>query len=88
MTSSTQAPAEGRIPLVTNARGLGARASETSDEVWDSIVAVNLEGAWRLAQAAAPTLLRRDWARFVGISSAGGEVTGGVFPVDAGITAT
>jgi SDR family mycofactocin-dependent oxidoreductase len=45
---------------------------ETPDDVWTTMVGVNLDGVWHLARAAAPALLRRGWGRFVAISSAGG----------------
>lgn len=50
----------------------GEPAWATPDEVWAAMVGVNLEGVWRLAQAAAPALLRRGGGRFVAVSSAGG----------------
>jgi SDR family mycofactocin-dependent oxidoreductase len=50
----------------------GRPAWETTDDEWATMVGVNLEGVWRLANAAAPALLRRGWGRFVAISSAGG----------------
>lgn len=49
----------------------------TPDEVWATMVSVNLEGVWRLARAAVPALLARPEprrGRFVAISSAGGSV--------------
>lgn len=50
----------------------GEPAWATSDEVWMTMVGVNLEGVWRLAQAAAPAMLHRGRGRFVAVSSAGG----------------
>jgi len=50
----------------------GQPAWETPDDQWAAMVGVNLEGVWRLAHAASPALLRRQWGRFVAISSAGG----------------
>jgi SDR family mycofactocin-dependent oxidoreductase len=50
---------------------------ETSEETWDTMVRVNLEGTWRLARAAVPALLQRPRprrGRFVGVASAGGMV--------------
>ena len=54
----------------------GVPAWETGDDVWKTMVGVNLEGVWRLARAAAPALMagpepRRG--RFVAVSSAGGS---------------
>lgn len=55
----------------------GAPAWETTDDVWDAMVGVNLEGVWRLARAVVPALLagtepRRG--RFVAVSSAAGTL--------------
>lgn len=50
----------------------GRPAWETTDDEWATMLGVNLEGVWRLSNAAAPALLRRGWGRFVAISSAGG----------------
>jgi SDR family mycofactocin-dependent oxidoreductase len=50
----------------------GRPAWETTEDEWATMLGVNLEGVWRLANAAAPALLRRGWGRFVAISSAGG----------------
>ena len=52
----------------------GRPAWETTDDEWATMIGVNLEGVWRLANAAAPAMLRRGWGRFVAISSAGGVV--------------
>jgi SDR family mycofactocin-dependent oxidoreductase len=50
----------------------GRPAWETTDDEWATMLGVNLEGVWRLSNAAAPAMLRRGWGRFVAISSAGG----------------
>lgn len=55
----------------------GEEAWKTSDEGWDTMIGVNLEGVWRLARAAVPHLLERPaprQGRFVAVSSAGGSV--------------
>ncbi|HUC14127.1 MAG TPA: mycofactocin-coupled SDR family oxidoreductase [Acidimicrobiales bacterium] len=55
----------------------GAEAWATSDLVWSTLVGVNLEGPWRLAKAAIPTLLERPSprrGRFVVVASAGATV--------------
>lgn len=46
-----------------------------SDDVWETMIGVNLEGVWRLARAAVPALLERPEprrGRFVAVSSSGG----------------
>jgi len=55
----------------------GQPAWETSDEVWATMFGVNVEGAWRLARAAVPELLRRPEprrGRVLCVSSAGGTL--------------
>ncbi len=57
--------------------GGGMEAWNTPEELWSTLLAVNLEGAWRLAKAAVPVLLQRPWprqGRFVAVASAGGTV--------------
>jgi SDR family mycofactocin-dependent oxidoreductase len=57
--------------------GGGIEAWNTSDELWSTLLAINLEGAWRLAKAAVPALLDRPeprQGRFVAVASAGGSV--------------
>lgn len=47
----------------------------TAEETWDAMIAINLEGVWRLANAAVPALLERPrprQGRFVALASAGG----------------
>jgi SDR family mycofactocin-dependent oxidoreductase len=55
----------------------GQEAWRTSDEIWSSMLSINLEGTWRLARAAVPALLERPeprHGRFVAVASAGGSV--------------
>ena len=55
----------------------GVDAWETADEQWSTVMAVNLDGAWRLAKAAVPALLARPEprrGRFVAVASAGGTI--------------
>lgn len=62
---------------VAGAIGGGVEAWNTSDETWRAMIEINLEGAWRLAKAAVPTILERPeprHGRFVAVSSAGGTV--------------
>jgi SDR family mycofactocin-dependent oxidoreductase len=50
---------------------------EDGDELWATMLGVNLEGVWRLARAAVPALLQRPaprHGRFVAVSSTGGLV--------------
>ncbi len=57
--------------------GGGEDAWHTGDELWATMLGINLEGVWRLARAAVPALLDRPaprQGRFVAVSSAGGTL--------------
>ena len=57
--------------------GGGVEAWNTPDPLWSTLLAVNLEGAWRLSKAAVPAMLARPsprQGRFVAVASAGGTV--------------
>jgi SDR family mycofactocin-dependent oxidoreductase len=70
----------GGIDAAVAAAGCIAGGTEswgTSEELWSAMVGVNLEGVWRLANAAVPALLARPaprQGRFVAISSSGGLI--------------
>jgi SDR family mycofactocin-dependent oxidoreductase len=53
----------------------GEPAWSTSEATWSAMLSINLEGVWRLANAAVPALLARPRprdGRFVAVASAGG----------------
>ncbi|MDY7106138.1 MAG: mycofactocin-coupled SDR family oxidoreductase [Actinomycetota bacterium] len=55
--------------------GGGPMTWETSDELWDAMIDINLTGVWRFARAAVPHLLARPEprrGRFVAVASAAG----------------
>jgi SDR family mycofactocin-dependent oxidoreductase len=55
----------------------GEPAWRTDDATWATMLAVNLEGVWRLAKATVPAMLERPAprrGRFVAVSSAGGSL--------------
>jgi SDR family mycofactocin-dependent oxidoreductase len=57
--------------------GGGMEAWNTPEDLWATLLGVNLEGAWRLAKAAVPALLARPLprhGRFVAVASAAGTV--------------
>ncbi|HZT64292.1 MAG TPA: mycofactocin-coupled SDR family oxidoreductase [Acidimicrobiales bacterium] len=68
----------GRLDAAVAAAGVmagGRTAWETPEEAWRAVMAVNVEGVWRLARAAVPALLARPRprsGRFVAISSVAG----------------
>lgn len=57
--------------LVNNAGSIVERATldETSEELWDTTLGVNLKSAYLCSRAALPLLRRRETARIVNISS-------------------
>jgi len=62
--------------LVNNAGGVlgqvGRPLEEVTPEQWNSIIAVNVSGAFYLAQAVAPSMKTARWGRIVNISSGAG----------------
>jgi SDR family mycofactocin-dependent oxidoreductase len=57
--------------------GGGVEAWKTPERLWSTLLAVNLEGAWRLSKAAVPAMLARPeprQGRFVAVTSASGTV--------------
>jgi NAD(P)-dependent dehydrogenase (short-subunit alcohol dehydrogenase family) len=60
--------------LVNNAALVQEKPFETlTDADWDRMLAVNLRGAFILAQEALPAMAKRKWGRIVNITSIGGQ---------------
>ena len=69
--------ADGQVHvLVNNAGGVlgqvGRPLEEVSEEDWNSIIAVNLSGAFYCAQAVAPAMKKARYGRIINISSGAG----------------
>jgi SDR family mycofactocin-dependent oxidoreductase len=70
----------GRLDAAIAAAGCiagGPAGWETGEQVWSTVLSVNLEGVWRLAGATVPTICETTppgRGRFVAVSSAGGLV--------------
>ena len=69
--------AEGRIDVIVNVAGgvlgqVGRPLEEVPEEDWKAIFAVNVDGAFHTATAAAPVFKRRRTGRIVTISSGAG----------------
>ncbi|MFN2200302.1 MAG: SDR family NAD(P)-dependent oxidoreductase [Caldilineaceae bacterium] len=67
----------GRVHILVNDAGgvlgqVGQPLEEVTEEQWNSIIAVNLSGAFYCAQAAAPAMKRAKYGRIVNISSGAG----------------
>lgn len=73
----------GRIDIVINAAGVNVFSDplETDEVTWRRCLSVNLEGAWRVIQAALPGMLAREYGHIVNIASVHGhKIIPGAFP--------
>ena len=63
--------AEGRLDILVNCAGLNLEspALAMEDEAWGKVMGANLDGAFRLARAAAKYMLLGRWGRIVNMSS-------------------
>ncbi|SDY66085.1 SDR family NAD(P)-dependent oxidoreductase [Herbiconiux ginsengi] len=64
--------ADGRIDALANVAGINddfSPAHETSDAVWDRVIAVNLTGAFKLTRAALPVMLEAGRGSIVNVAS-------------------
>ena len=66
----------GRLDILVNNAGLVVprSADEMDEDTWDTVISVNLRGAFFCAQAASRHMRRNGFGRIVNISSQGGEV--------------
>ncbi len=66
----------GRLDILVNNAGINIRGpiEQLSPEEWDSIISVNLKGAWLACRAAAPVMKARKWGRIINVSSMMAEV--------------
>jgi len=67
----------GRIDIVVHAAGgvrgqIGRPIEEISEDDWRRIFEANVDGAFWLAQAVAPTMKKNRWGRIINISSGAG----------------
>jgi 3-oxoacyl-[acyl-carrier protein] reductase len=70
----------GGVSVLANCAGVlddYAPATETSDELWDKIISVDLSGPFYLARAAIPHILRAGGGAIVNIASISAFVAGG-----------
>ena len=66
----------GRLDILVNNAGItiDRTVAKMTDEDWQKVLAVNLSGAFFIAQAALEHMLERGTGRIVGMSSAVGEI--------------
>jgi len=64
----------GPIDILVNNAGVSdsARFVDTTDEMWDRMIAVNLTGCFRVARACVGSMIERGWGRVVLIASPAG----------------
>jgi NAD(P)-dependent dehydrogenase (short-subunit alcohol dehydrogenase family) len=64
----------GKVDILVNNAGVAARGSilDTSDEVWDRHMAINLKGVFLCSQVAARHMVERCYGKIVNISSNSG----------------
>jgi len=69
----------GKIDILVNNAGIGGvlKAEEITDELWDTMLATNLRGAFICARMVIPTMKEQRWGRIINIASISGQ-TGGV----------
>ncbi|HET8612924.1 MAG TPA: SDR family NAD(P)-dependent oxidoreductase [Sphingomonas sp.] len=67
----------GGIDIIVNNAGVlaGNQPAHTlDDEQWDTMIAVNLTGVWRVSRAAVPHLIERGGGRIINIASVAGLI--------------
>ena len=66
----------GPVDVLVNDAGIALRrpVAEMSDEDWDRVLAVNLNGPFYLARRCVPGMAERRWGRVVNVSSISGRL--------------
>ena len=67
----------GRIDILVNNSGISPvwkRAEDTSEEVWNQIIATNLTGTFLCAQAVGRVMINQKSGKIINMTSVGGEV--------------
>lgn len=67
---------EGTIDILVNNAGIIARGTilDLSDEIWLSVMDVNVNGAFYWCRAVLPTMIQRRYGRIVNVSSIAGKM--------------
>lgn len=66
----------GRIDILVNNAGItrDSLLLRMKEEAWDSVIAVNLKGAFNFCKAAVPAMVKQRWGRIVNMSSVVGAM--------------
>lgn len=66
----------GHVEILVNNAGVGMRKPllETTDEDWQRVLGICLDGPFRMAKAVAPHMLRAGYGRILNVSSALGSI--------------
>ncbi len=65
----------GRVDILVNNAGIAESAPlvKTSDEMWERIINVNLNGTFYCTRAALPSMLEHGWGRIINVASIAGK---------------
>ncbi len=65
----------GQLDILVNNAGIAESAPvvKTSDELWERIIAINLNGTFYCTRAALPQMFERSWGRIINIASIAGK---------------
>jgi 3-hydroxybutyrate dehydrogenase len=75
MFEEVRAAFDGDIDILVNNAGVAESATlaNTTDEVWNKHLAINLTGTFYCTRAALPAMLERGWGRIINIASIAGK---------------
>lgn len=67
----------GHVEILVNNAAIGpfARLHETTEEIWDRTLGINLKGPFLCARAVAPHMIERRWGKIVNIASTASKVS-------------
>lgn len=72
----TACDAFGKIDVLVNCAGVGGvdKAEDLSEELWDTVIAINLKGTVRMTQAVGRTMIQNGGGKVINIGSQAGVV--------------
>lgn len=65
----------GEVDILVNSAGFSkiARIEDTTDEIWDRTLAINLKGMFLMCREVVPAMKRSGWGRIINLSSQSGK---------------